>query len=288
MVADSKRTFRGLHRARSASDQVLVSPTRASSRVPLTAAALVVVATITGCGATGAATAHNASVAATAGNTPASSHSARSEARPVNGIDAPAPELPRQLPGLGPDTRAKIPAQTRQVVVVTGQSKNSNRSQVVLYRRTPEGWQAGARWSAHNALKGWTDDHHLGDLRSPIGVFTLSDAGGLMPDPGSNLTYTHSTGFTVGGTGFDGESLAGAFDYVIAIDYNHKKGTSPLDWTRPLGADKGGGIWLHVDHGGPTHGCVSIAEQHVKELLRTLDPALHPVVVMGDADSLGR
>ncbi|WEP00840.1 L,D-transpeptidase family protein (plasmid) [Streptomyces sp. FXJ1.172] len=288
MAADSKRAFRGRHRARSASDQVLAPLARAGGRVPLTAAALVVVATITGCGATGAATPHDASVAATAGSTPASSHSARSEARPVNGVDAPAPELPEQLPGLGPDTRARIPAQTRQVVLVTGQGKNSNRSQVVLYRRTSQGWQAGARWSAHNALEGWTDDHHLGDLRSPIGVFTLSDAGGRMPDPGSNLPYTQSTGFHVGGTGFDGEPLAGAFDYVIAIDYNHKKGTSPLDWTRPLGAYKGGGIWLHVDHGGPTHGCVSIAGQHIKELLRTLDPALHPVVVMGDAASLDR
>jgi L,D-peptidoglycan transpeptidase YkuD (ErfK/YbiS/YcfS/YnhG family) len=51
---------------------------------------------------------------------------------------------------------------------------------------------------------------------------------------------------------------------------------------------RGGGIWLHVDHGGPTHGCVSIAEEHMKELLLTLDPDLHPVVVMGDARSLTR
>lgn len=65
-------------------------------------------------------------------------------------------------------------------------------------------------------------------------------------------------------------------------------GTSPLDWTRPLGAGKGGGIWLHVDHGGPTHGCVSLAQEHMRELMRTLDPAQHPVIVMGDAKSLAR
>jgi L,D-peptidoglycan transpeptidase YkuD (ErfK/YbiS/YcfS/YnhG family) len=75
---------------------------------------------------------------------------------------------------------------------------------------------------------------------------------------------------------------------VIAIDYNREPGTSPLDWTRPLGAGRGGGIWIHVDHGGPTHGCVSIAERHLKDLLRALDPALHPVVVMGDHASLAR
>ncbi|KOG91090.1 lipoprotein, partial [Streptomyces varsoviensis] len=82
--------------------------------------------------------------------------------------------------------------------------------------------------------------------------------------------------------------LAGSFDYVVAINYNRKAGTSPLDWTRPMGADRGGGIWLHVDHGGPTHGCVSVAQDRMAELLRTLDPARKPVVVMGDAASLKR
>lgn len=43
---------------------------------------------------------------------------------------------------------------------------------------------------------------------------------------------------------------------------------------------------MHVDHGGPTHGCVSVSAVHMIELLRTLDPADHPVIVMGDAASL--
>ncbi|MFF4272178.1 L,D-transpeptidase family protein [Streptomyces sp. NPDC001536] len=205
----------------------------------------------------------------------------------------PAPTLslevaPQQLPGLGPKTWAKVPDDARQAVVVTGRGKNSPRSTVVLYERTEAGWQAGRTWPAHNALRGWTDDHRAGDLRSPIGVFGLTDAGGRLRDPGTRLPYDHGSGFTATGTGFEGEPLAGSFDYVIAINYNREPGTSPLDWTRPLGAGRGGGIWLHVDHDGPTHGCVSIAEKHMKELLRALDPARHPVVVMGDADSLTR
>ncbi|MGW0338098.1 hypothetical protein ACWD0J_41040 [Streptomyces sp. NPDC003011] len=195
---------------------------------------------------------------------------------------------PRRLPGLGPQTLAEVPSRTRQAVVVTGRGKNSSTSTVVLYERTPAGWQAGESWPAHNALKGWTDHHRLGDLRSPVGVYTLTAAGGLLRDPGTRLPYDRSTAFSLSGTGFEGEPLAGSFDHVIAIDYNRKPGTSPLDWTRPLGADRGGGIWLHVDHGGPTQGCVSIAEQHMKALLLALDPERHPVVVMGDAASLAR
>jgi L,D-peptidoglycan transpeptidase YkuD (ErfK/YbiS/YcfS/YnhG family) len=207
--------------------------------------------------------------------------------------NTPAPKIsvetaPRQLPGLGPKTWAKVPSDARQAVVVTGRGKNSSRSTVVLYERAADGWHAGASWPAHNALKGWTDDHRIGDLRSPTGVYTLTDAGGLLDDPGTKLPYDRSTGFTLSGTGFEGEPLAGSFDYVIAIDYNRKPGTTPLDWTRPLGASRGGGIWLHVDHDGPTQGCVSIAKEHMKELLLALDPRLNPVVVMGDAASLAR
>ncbi|MFF8366800.1 L,D-transpeptidase family protein [Rhodococcus erythropolis] len=214
----------------------------------------------------------------------------RTSAAPQTSADpgAATTSAPARLPGLGPRTLAEIPADARQAVLVTGRGRNSPASQVVLYRRTGAGWEPGPTWPAHNALKGWTDDHHADDLRSPIGVFTLTDAGGLLADPGTKLPYDQGPAFIIGGTGFEGEPLAGSFDYVIAINYNRKPGTSPLDWTRPLGANKGGGIWLHVDHGGPTHGCVSLSQKHMEELLLALDPDQHPVIVMGDAESLKR
>ncbi|MFH9661107.1 L,D-transpeptidase family protein [Streptomyces sp. NPDC017248] len=194
----------------------------------------------------------------------------------------------RRIPGLGPERSARIPGRCAQAVVVTGRGADSPLCTVVLHRRTAAGWQAGPAWPGHNALRGWSAHHTAGDLRSPLGVYTLSDAGGLLPDPGSRLPYHHSRGFRSPGTGFEGEPLEGSFDYVVAVDYNREPGTSPLDWTRPLGPERGGGVWLHVDHGGPTHGCVSIARTHMRQLLRALDPARHPVVVMGPADWLAR
>lgn len=190
------------------------------------------------------------------------------------------------VPGLGPARSAAIPDRCEQAVVVTGRGMDSPLCTVVLHQRTAAGWQSGPVWPGHNALRGWSAHHVLGDLRSPLGVYTLSDAGGLLADPGSKLPYHRSGGFHSPGTGFEGEPLEGCFDYVIAIDYNREPGTSPLDWTRPLGPKRGGGVWLHVDHGGPTHGCVSLAKAHMRELLRTLDPERHPVVVMGYADWL--
>ncbi|MFG1811811.1 L,D-transpeptidase family protein [Streptomyces sp. NPDC049040] len=216
-------------------------------------------------------------------------------AGPLGAAAPPAAASPRATPdgsvesitGLGPKTRAAIPAATRQVLVASGRAKNSSDTVVTLWTRTGAGrWQPGQAWAAHNALRGWTTDHHESDLHSPIGVFTLSDAGGLDPDPGTRLPYHRSAKFRAGGVGFDGEPLDQAFDYVIAIDYNRLPGTSPLDGTQPLGGSRGGGIWVHVDHGGPTHGCVSISAAHMVDLLHTLLPADHPVIVMGDRGSL--
>ncbi|MFD0542884.1 L,D-transpeptidase family protein [Streptomyces mexicanus] len=76
------------------------------------------------------------------------------------------------------------------------------------------------------------------------------------------------------------------FDYVIAINYNRVPGTRPDDPTRPLGQKKGGGIWLHLDHGDGTLGCVSVPGSAMRYLLRTLDPESRPVVVMGDKTNL--
>ncbi|WP_405589479.1 L,D-transpeptidase family protein [Streptomyces sp. NBC_01190] len=237
---------------------------------------------------------HNGTAVAADGGRTAAASAATTAGAPVPAGRPTGPDqakaavaYPAAIPGLGPRTRARIPAASRQVLVASGQAKNSSRTLVTLWSRTDDGhWRPGATWPAHNALHGWTDDHHSDDLHSPIGVFTLHDAGGLDADPGSKLPYHRSAAFRAGGVGFDGEPLDQAFDYVIAIDYNRVAGTSPLDGSQPLGASRGGGIWVHVDHGGPTHGCVSIPAARMVELLRTLLPADHPVIVMGDRASL--
>jgi L,D-peptidoglycan transpeptidase YkuD (ErfK/YbiS/YcfS/YnhG family) len=245
-------------------------------RIP--AAVLTAALLLAGCGGGAAATTGQAVGPA------ASEGRAGPAAAPVASQEA----IPLQLPGLGPKTLAQVPSTAQQAVVVTGRGRNSSVSTVVLYERSAAGWRPGASWPAHNALKGWTDHHRAGDLRSPTGVYTLTDAGGRLADPGTTLPYDRSGAFNVSGTGFEGEPLSGSFDYVIAINYNRRPGTTPLDWTRPLGAGRGGGIWLHVDHGGPTHGCVSLRKDHMRTLLLALDPDRDPVVVMGDAASLSR
>ncbi|KUL49476.1 MULTISPECIES: L,D-transpeptidase family protein [unclassified Streptomyces] len=230
------------------------------------------------------------------GNTPAP-HASTHSAAPSSGTPAgprgpgPGSRPDARIPGLGPATQAAIAAGTRQVLVVTGDPSTSpSHASASLYgREDTVGWRRVAGpWQARNAVRGWTRDHRAGDLRTPSGVFGIRDAGGLLPDPGTRLPYDRSEEFREPGTGFYGESLEGTFDYVLAIDYNRRPGTSPLDKSRPLGEEKGGGLWIHVDHEGPTKGCVALPRSRMRQLLRLLRPEHRPVVVMGPRAELLR
>lgn len=83
-----------------------------------------------------------------------------------------------------------------------------------------------------------------------------------------------------------GSEYERVFDYIIAIDYNRVPGTPPTDRTRPLGWDKGGGIWLHLDHDSGTNGCVTLKEKDLTWILETIDPDAHPRIAMGPESQL--
>ncbi|MGA4838104.1 L,D-transpeptidase family protein [Streptomyces sp. G45] len=209
--------------------------------------------------------------------------------RGAGGRDVARPAAdPKRIPDVGDRWQSRIPKDTRQVVAVYGEGGNSARARVVLYTKTRtktgNAWKGEGSWPAHNGKRGWTLNHHEGDKRSPVGVFTLTDAGGVLANPGAKIPYTQ-TGSIQAPRSWP-KTHWHDFDYVIAIDYNRAKGTPPNDPTRPQGQAKGGSIWLHMDHGSGTSGCVSLSKSGMRHLLRTLDPKQHPVVVMGDRAAL--
>ncbi|MEU6309958.1 hypothetical protein [Streptomyces sp. NPDC047014] len=221
-----------------------------------------------------------------AGTAGAPAH-ARTDSRPAAAPRA-ARDVPRSvmqgLTGISEATRARIPAGSRQLVLVTGKAQDSSESTASLYTRPSAGadWTKVQSWPARNGAKGWSTERAYGDLTSPVGVFPLTDAGGLLTKPpGTRLPYDESDGFVATGRGVNGESLEGSFDYVVAIDFNRRPGNSPLDPVKPEGEEKGGNIWLHVDHDGPSQGCVGIPKDGMRTLLQFLDPSANPVIAMG-------
>ncbi|WP_369362290.1 hypothetical protein AB5L52_01155 [Streptomyces sp. CG4] len=195
------------------------------------------------------------------------------------------PVVEAHVPGVGERWWGRVPASSEQVVVVYGEGRDSAESVVVLYQKRGSAWERTTSWPGHNGRLGWTTDHHMNDERSPVGVFTLTDAGGSLKDPGSRLRYWQDDN-AFASMQIPEEAHDHDFDYVIAIDYNRAKGVAPFDWSRPDGEERGGGIWLHLDHGDGTSACVTLPESGMKTLLRVLDPAQRPVVVMGDREHL--
>ncbi|MFD8388868.1 hypothetical protein ACFV2N_06575 [Streptomyces sp. NPDC059680] len=228
------------------------------------------------------------SACGTEASVPARSHGAAASPRPgaQSSTVSTAPTTdPARIPGVGDRLFRQIPRDSGQVVAVYGEDEDSADSTVVLYTREGPEWRAVAEWPGHNGRNGWTTDHHMGDERSPVGVFGLSDAGGVLADPGTRLPYNQDEEAYAPPNDW-GEAHQHDFDYVIAIDYNRLPGTPPYDLTRPEGDDKGGGIWLHLDHGDGTSACVGVSKDAMEFLLRTLDPDRHPVMVMGDRAEL--
>ncbi len=217
-------------------------------------------------------------------------HPGGTEGRPGAQATHPRPAVttsapdPTRIPDVGDRLQRAIPTDTSQVLAVYGNGKDSPDSTAVLFTKNGNTWARAASWPAHNGKLGWTTDHHLGDKRSPVGVFTLTAAGGVLDDPGTALPYSQDESYEAP-RDWD-ESHWHDFDYVIAIDYNRVPGTPPDDAEQPEGEDKGGGIWLHLDHGSGTSACVSLSKEAMEYLLRTLDPNRHPVVLMGDRADL--
>lgn len=186
------------------------------------------------------------------------------------------------IPGVGPNTMAQLPSDARQVLVATSAQPSDTASSLRLYEYRDGKWQHVKAFASHNGRAGWRENRTEGDETTPAGVFSLSDAGGTLKNPGSKLPYTQDTNLSATAQNVYGPDYAEVFDYVIAIDFNRVTGTAPTNTERPHGKKIGGGIWLHVDHGKGTNGCVTVQKDDMAWLLRKLDPGKNPHIVMGD------
>ena len=189
----------------------------------------------------------------------------------------------------------------RQVITVVAPSTGSTRAVLQAWRKVTGGWQPVgphvAAWVGSDGLS-----RHPSESRSatPIGSFTLTQAFGHDPDPGTSLRYVHTTpadwwisqpgalyntrqrcssgcGFTRGDPNEHLYYETPYYDYAAVIDYNTRNA--------PGGVRQGAGsaFFLHVTVNQPTAGCVSIAKDQLVRILRWLTPARHPRILIGVA-----
>jgi L,D-peptidoglycan transpeptidase YkuD (ErfK/YbiS/YcfS/YnhG family) len=158
-------------------------------------------------------------------------------------------------------------------------------------------------WPAQLGENGFSDQHREGDGTTPTGLYRIGPTVyGNAPDPGSQLSYhqlvcgdwwdedprspayntfQHVACGTAPGFGGGSEALwteTQAYPSFAVVQYN-------VDPTVP---NAGSAIFVHADTGGPTSGCVSVPRPDLDYLLRWLDPADSPSIVMAPSAEITR
>ena len=181
-----------------------------------------------------------------------------------------------------------------QLVAVDAPSARSTTAVVRVYRRTGGCWrQVAGPWPAHVGRSGLSGHHREGDGTTPLGTFRIGPvAYGVAPDPGvalayhrlvcgdwwdedpSSPTYNRFRHVPCGAPPpFRGGSEAlwlqtAAYAHFAVVEYN----------TAPAVPGRGSAIFIHVDVGRPTNGCVSLPAPDLAALLRLLRPGAAPEV----------
>jgi L,D-peptidoglycan transpeptidase YkuD (ErfK/YbiS/YcfS/YnhG family) len=190
-------------------------------------------------------------------------------------------------------------AGARQVLTVTAPSMSSTTGRLQAWRKVSGGWRrVGPSVAAHLGSDGMSRHASESTSATPIGSFTLTQAFGHDPDPGTALPYTRTTpddwwvsqagplyntrqrcashcGFTRGDPNEHLYYETPYYDHAVVIDYNTRNAPGGVR------AGRGSAFFLHVTDGGPTAGCVSIAASQLVRIMRWLAPSAHPRIVIG-------
>lgn len=209
----------------------------------------------------------------------------------------------------------------QQVIIVTAPSWTSTTGTLTAWEHTASGWHrvvdaTAAMLGAHGMTPAATRRQATGT--TPAGTFAITSAFGRRPDPGARLAYTRLTTWDAwpynpadpstynvfqdakrswDSYGHNVEHLwrhGVQYDYVAVLDYNLPRGaiTAGADGVRrasqPADTAAGGGIFLHVSDGRTTAGCIAVSRRVMRTVLRWLDPAAHPVIVVGPQDLIAQ
>ncbi|HKA03520.1 MAG TPA: L,D-transpeptidase family protein [Acidimicrobiales bacterium] len=199
----------------------------------------------------------------------------------------------RGLPRLQVADRLPDEGGAQQLVVVEVADSTDTFAQVQAFDRVDGQWQpAFAPTTARIGRSGISAHHHEGDGTTPQGVFTLTEAFGDGPDPGTRLPYrpVHDQDYWVtdssspyyntwqsgppAGRWTSAEALwtlTQAYRHAVVIDYNRD----------PVVPGRGSAMFLHVRNENPTSGCVAVDLDRLVEIMRWLDPTKAPRIAIG-------
>jgi L,D-peptidoglycan transpeptidase YkuD (ErfK/YbiS/YcfS/YnhG family) len=179
-----------------------------------------------------------------------------------------------------------------QLITVTAASYGATYATLTAYQRTAGQWRrVFGPWTARIGRNGFAPPGRKreGDGRTPSGTFGFGFFFGVLPNPGVRFRYRQSQPYDLwdddpasphynewvdqrrADPGLAPEPMdVSGYAYGAVIAYNTAR-------TPGLGS----GIFLHVNIGIATAGCVTLPMGELLRVLRWLDPARSPRIRMG-------
>jgi L,D-peptidoglycan transpeptidase YkuD (ErfK/YbiS/YcfS/YnhG family) len=184
------------------------------------------------------------------------------------------------------------PVARRQLVTVVAASYSATYATLTAYQSSSHGWRrVFGPWTARIGRNGFAPPgaKREGDGRTPSGAFSIPFFFGVPPNPGVRVPYRRIHPYDYwdddpasarynewvdgrrASPGANPEPMdVSAYDYGAVIGYNTAR-------TPGLGS----AIFLHLNIGIATAGCVTLPENELLPLLRWLNPARSPQIRMG-------
>jgi L,D-peptidoglycan transpeptidase YkuD (ErfK/YbiS/YcfS/YnhG family) len=181
----------------------------------------------------------------------------------------------------------------RQVISVTTSYYGSSYATVRVFRKRSDGWhQTWGPWPARVGYNGFAPrgDKREGDGRTPTGSFHIPFMFGVNANPGVRFNFRRALSTSY----WDDDSSSTNYNRWVDSRYGYA-GRSPehmrllpnyrygavIGYNLDRTPGKGSAIFLHVQDGNATLGCVSVSQSRLLTMLRWLRPSLKPRIIMG-------
>ena len=186
------------------------------------------------------------------------------------------------------------PADNSSQLITVTSTGGSNAELVMWQKDSNEIWSEYDRMYARlgsGGMKEASEVYEM-DMCTPTGVYTLTEAFGVNVNPVSGVPYRQLDGSEYwvddpnsayyntmqfgepNGRWKSAEHLLdykNAYKYSLVIDYNRS----------PVIPGKSSAIFLHIDVGIPTLGCVAVAEDKMVKILNWINSSSNPKVILG-------
>lgn len=186
-----------------------------------------------------------------------------------------------------------VAASTTQLLVVTARSALSTTATLQAAELVHGCWvRTLGPYFARVGRHGLRAHRHEGDGTTPIGVFTIgATLLGVGPDPHDAYPYRRLTC----GDWWDEDPSSASYDELVRVPCGASPGFAgePLwlegnaypilavIWFNPRRVPGlGSGIFLHLDYGRPTDGCVALLRPALYRVLAWLRPHDHPEIAI--------